>query len=125
MKKGCYVEYIKRFKEYSKITIYYLPHRHEIISDELQSLFDERFILIENKTPIEIFFLEKNIYPYHIVSFTSSALFNLSRIYKTQAIISALTIHPDDIKDSKYYDFIQECYKMFKEYQIQCINILS
>jgi hypothetical protein len=123
MKKGRYVEYIKRLKECYKKTIYYLPHRHETISNELQELFDEQLILIENKIPIEIFFLEKNIYPRYIISFTSSALFNLSRIYRTHTTINALTIHPDDIKGVKNHHFIQKCYRMFKDYQIDRIDL--
>jgi hypothetical protein len=116
MKEGTYIEYLKRIKSHYTDKIIYIPHRHEVISDELKALFDEDFVLQYNDIPIEIYFLEKKIYPKQIVSFTSSALFNLEKIY-AKAQIDAIVIHQKDL--IKMHGFVKSCYQFFDELGIR------
>ncbi len=122
MKQGKYIEYLKRVKSHYSDKIIYMPHRHEIISDELKALFDEEFVLQYNDIPIEIYFLEKKIYPKHIVSFTSSALFNLEKIY-AKAQIDAIIIHQKDL--IKMHDFVKSCYRFFDALDIRQIDLFA
>ncbi len=122
MKKGKYIEYLQKIKSHYSKKIIYMPHRHEIISDELKELFDENFVLQYNDIPIEIYFLEKNIYPSHIISFTSSALFNLDKIYQ-KAQIDAIIIHEKDL--IKMHDFVKSCYQFFHQLDIQLIDLFK
>ncbi len=123
MKAGRYIEYLKRIKVYyTGSTIIYMPHRHEIISDELKALFDDRFVLQHNDIPIEIYFLAKNTYPNHIISFTSSALFNLEKIY-AKAQIDAVVIHQEDL--IKMHDFVKSCYRFFDALDIRQVDLFA
>ncbi len=122
MKQGRYISYLRHIQEHFNTKIIYMPHRHEVITDELQALFDENFILQHNTIPIEIYFLEKGIYPKHIISFTSSALFNLQKIYK-QARIDAILIRQEDL--IKMQDFVKSCYDFFKPLNINLINLFE
>lgn len=122
MKRGRYIEYLKRIKSRYAKKIIYMPHRHEVISDELKALFDDTFVLQHNDIPIEIYFLEKNIYPSHIISFTSSALFNLDKIYQ-KAQIDAIIIHQEDL--IKMHDFVKSCYQFFDQLDIRLIDLFA
>jgi len=121
LRPGAYLHYIKEIREYYKEqTIIYMPHRHEIISNELHALFDEKFVLRPNDIPIELYFLEKSIYPKHIISFTSSALFTLNKIYpKTK--IDAIVLQQDDLV--MMHGFVKSCYEFFDGLSINQIDL--
>jgi len=61
--------------------IIYIPHRSEIISERLQSYVSDRFEIKNINMPIELYFLEKKIYPSTIVSFMTTAFFTLQKLY--------------------------------------------
>jgi hypothetical protein len=122
MKPRKYIEYLEKIKSRYPEKIIYMPHRHEIISKELNALFDDRFVLQHNDIPIEIYFLEKQIYPRHIISFTSSALFNLNKIYG-QSRIDAIIIHQEDL--IKMHGFVKSCYQFFGELNIHLVDLFA
>lgn len=86
MSDETYIDYLKRIIRHYNKPIIYIPHRTEIISENLKALANENFILQKNEGPIEIVFLSKRIYPMHVVSFFSTALFNLKKIFDATAI---------------------------------------
>ena len=122
MKLGKYIEYLQHLKSFYAGKIIYMPHRHEIISDALKALFDDRFVLQHNDIPIEIYFLEKEIYPTHIVSFTSSALFTLNKIYN-RAKIDAIYIHQEDLMTM--HDFVSSCYTFYEPLNIHVVDLFK
>ncbi|MDD5156440.1 polysialyltransferase family glycosyltransferase [Sulfurimonas sp.] len=115
-----YVNYIKKIIDYYKKEIIYIPHRAEIISDRLKALTSDQFTIQKNEGPIEIVFLSRNIYPMHVVSFYSSALFNLEKIFETTTI-DAIKIDSKDLL--RYHDGIHLCYEGMKNTRINVIEL--
>lgn len=114
-----YLNYLKKIINYYKKEIIYIPHRAETISDQLKALVSDRFTIQKNEGPIEIVFLSKNIYPTYVVSFYSSALFNLEKIFETTTI-DAIKIDDKDLL--KYKDGINLCYTEMKNTRINVVN---
>lgn len=116
MDDATYVKYIQKIiKHYNKIIIY-IPHRTETISDELNALFNDRFILQPSTAPVEIAFLLNNTYPKHIASFYTSALFTLDKIFG-DAQIDSIYINPDDLL--KQDNVIVGSYKFLENTEIK------
>ena len=76
-----YFDYIDLIIKKTKINIIYIPHRTEIISNKLKSFISNKFQIKNINMPIELYFLEKNIYPNSIVSFMTTAFFTLKKLY--------------------------------------------
>jgi len=92
--------------------IIYIPHRTEIISDRLNSYVSSKFEIRDINMPIELYFLEQKIYPNHIISFMTTALFTLSTMYKKTKFSyvyipkEKILERQDDIQGA--YDFIEK-----------------
>lgn len=114
-----YINYLKKIINCYKKEIIYIPHRAETISDQLKALVSDRFTIQKNEGPIEIVFLSKNIFPTHVVSFYSSALFNLEKIFEATTI-DAIKIDDKDLL--KYKDGINLCYAEMKNTRINIID---
>ena len=86
-----YTKYLTTiFTYYSGYDIYFIPHRLEIIHEDVQEYIakhDNINILIPDD-PIEFYLLNNSIYPLEVVSFITSALFNIRKLFpktKTKA----------------------------------------
>lgn len=117
-----YINYLKKIIYHYKKKIIYIPHRAEIISDQLKALISNQFTIQKNEGPIEIVFLSRNIYPMHVVSFYSSALFNLEKIFETTTI-DAIKIDSKDLL--RYHDGIHLCYEGMKNTRINVIELTT
>lgn len=121
MDDDVYVDYLQRIIQHYDTTIFYIPHRTEIISEKLKALVSERFILQKNEGPIEVVFLSKRIYPMHVVSFYSTALFNLKNIFEVSTI-EAIKFNMDDIL--RETGNIELCYSKLAETDIPVIELM-
>lgn len=121
MSDDTYVDYLKRIIRHYNKTIIYVPHRTEIISENLKALVNEHFILQQNEGPIEIVFLTKRIYPMHVIGFYSTALFNLKKIFET-TLIEAIKFDNCDLLRGE--NTIQLCYSQLRETGIPVIELL-
>ena len=115
-----YINYLKRIINYYQTDIIYVPHRTEIISDELKLMFNDSFKLQPSQGPIEMVFLMQKKYPKHIVSFNSSALFTLDKIFPNTTIDS-IYIEVDDCKRLKKR--MEESYLFFKDTGVNLIHL--
>lgn len=79
-----YIEQIKN--DFKDEKIIYIPHRAEIIDEKFRAFEDENFVIFDNKMPIEFYFMQQKIKPKKIVSFFSTALFTLAKIFDTSHI---------------------------------------
>ena len=95
--KEKYIYYVKQIiNKYKNKKIIYMPHRTEILHEELKDLANDNFIIKNSTMPIEIFFLKNQVYPKHIISFFSTALFTLNVIFD-KSKIESFVISLDDI----------------------------
>ncbi len=74
-----YLDYVISLNSNKKII--YIPHRTEIISDRLKLYVSDKFEIIDINMPIELYFLQNNLYPGHIISFMTTAFFTLQKLY--------------------------------------------
>ncbi len=115
-----YITYLKKIIAYYDRDIIYIPHRSEIISDDLKQLFNNKFKLRKNEGPIELVMLMQKVYPLHIVSFISSALFTLNKIYP-ETKIDAVLIDEEDLVSCQ--SIIKSCYTFFNNTTINIVNL--
>lgn len=89
---------IKMIMEQYDGKIIYKPHRSEIITKAYDNLINERFSIDDDisQGPIEVSLIDNNIYPAIIISFFSSALFSLDKIF-TDTIIYSIKIKKEDL----------------------------
>jgi len=120
MSDEVYVDYLKRIIRHYNKPIIYIPHRTEIISENLKALVNENFILQKNEGPIEIVFLSKRIYPMHVVSFFSTALFNLKKIFEATTI-EAIKFNNHDLLRGE--NTITLCYTQLADMGIPVIEL--
>ncbi len=90
----CYLQQI--VDKYSDQKIIYMPHRAEILHKELYRLENENFTIMPNTMPIELYFLVNEIYPKHVISFFTSALYTLDVLFN-KSKIESFYIDPSDI----------------------------
>ncbi len=122
MKKEVYLKYLKNIKKAYKEDIIYIPHRSEEITSEYDFLIDDTFKIQHSKGPIEATLINENIYPKIIISFVSSALFNLDKIF-SDTDIYAVKIDPNDLISNK--SVIESCYDFFNNTGVSIINLPS
>ena len=80
------IEYI--IKKHKNAPVFYIPHRRELMG-KFECLFEnENFNWIENKTNIELYFINKQIYPKFVYGFGSSALFTIKELFKKTEIVN-------------------------------------
>ena len=71
MSHESYLKYVKAVIDQYKQKIIYIPHRSELVSDELKSLESEKFKIQTSTGPIEITLLNNSNIPSGIISFCS------------------------------------------------------
>jgi len=120
MSDAVYITYLKKIIAHYDRYIIYIPHRSEIISDDLKQLFNDKFKLRKNEGPIELVLLMQKVYPLHIVSFISSALFTLNKIYP-ETKIDAILIDEEDLVSCQ--SIIKSCYTFFNNTTINIVNL--
>jgi len=120
MKEDVYIGYLEKIIANYKKKIVYIPHRSEEITPALLALKSDKFIIENSVGAIETVLLDKGVYPEHIVSFISSALFNLNKIF-SDAAVDAIKINPADLKT--HQDIIHQCYQFFEETDVNIINL--
>lgn len=79
-----YIRYLdKIFECYSDKKIVYIPHRVEPMSDWFQYiLYTKKNVSIKHiDMPIELYFLKNNIVPTEVISFMTTALFTIKKIF--------------------------------------------
>lgn len=119
MTQKTYLNYLNKIKEYYKHKkILYYPHRSEKITPEYDTLSSETFVIKSANQPIELELVMRGIYPMHIASFTSSALFTLHHIF-SDANIDSFLINPKDLLSH------HETVQMLYDKQVKSINQIS
>ena len=120
-----YIKYLKKIlQHYISQPIIYVPHRHEQKEDleVIKKHFHDTDFIIQNfNGAIEVELLIHKIAPYVIVSFFTSALFNLKKIFTTSNIV-AVYIEPKDIINR--HKAIESCYISLKEEKIKTIKLI-
>ncbi len=105
-----YIEYIQNIiNKYDK-PITYIPHKGEALNSKINLLVNNNFKIKNLELPIELYFLENNIQPAHIISFFTTAFFTLKLFYP-KALFQAIYIPEKFLlkKQSEiqaHYDFI-------------------
>ncbi len=120
MEKDIYLNYLKKIIKHFKKKIIYIPHRTEEIDHRYNELISDSFIIKTSEGPIEAGFITKGIYPKIIVSFISSALFNLDTIFENSEIY-AVKINSQDLITKQ--DVVQKCYDFFDNTRVSVIEL--
>jgi hypothetical protein len=123
-----YLRYLQKILEKFEGKIIYKPHRSEKITDNYYKLINEHFSIDENisQGPIETSLIDNHVYPAVIISFFSSALFSLDKIFD-EALIYAVKINTNDLinVDNNLMKVIDECYDFLKNTGIKQIDIFK
>lgn len=120
MSAEIYLSYVKKIIAHYPGKIIYIPHRTEVGIDTLEKLENDFFIVRKSVGAIELVLLDSGIYPAHIISFFSSALFNLDKIFNN-SIIDAIFIDPKDIK--KFKKEIEASYQFFENTTVNTVTL--
>jgi hypothetical protein len=86
MKHIDYIKYIDTvLKAYPSSKIVYIPHRQEVMSDILEyHLYQHKNVeILVPDVPIELYFLENGIEPTNVISFMTTALFVIKKMFPT------------------------------------------
>lgn len=112
-------ELIKRFNK----RIIYVPHRSEgqEQQDTLSLIYSDLFTIKKPDMPLELYFLENNIYPTHIISYLSTALITLSIIYEN-CKVDFIKIPKSSI-NKKRIERIENCYILFNKAGLSQLRI--
>ncbi len=122
MKEDVYIKYLTKIVKYYKdSTIIYIPHRIEKITEAYDTLINNKFQIHYFDGPIESSLIHKQIYPKTVISFFSTALFNLDKIFPNSNIIS-VQIKPEDLIQNKR-EIVQNCYDFFSNTSIKIYSI--
>ena len=112
LSKESYLCYIQQIVErYAEREIIYIPHRSETLHHELYELQNRHFTIAESTMPIELYFLINRIYPTHIVSFFTSALYTLNILFDKSRLESFMIPH-EDIQSR--HDNVRECQRFLE-----------
>lgn len=125
IKEEIYLKYLKKIIENYDGKIIYKPHRSEKVTDSYLSLVSENFLIDTeiNQGPVEITFLNNKIYPSIVISFFSSALFSLDKIFENTLIYSVKIDEKDLIKKHNNVEVINSCYAFLKNTNVKDIDI--
>jgi len=113
MKQKSYFLGLDKLKNiYINKRIYYLPHRGEFKKklDEIKENFG--FVILQLNEIVETALMKRDELPQSIVGFTSTALINISKIYKDIDVISYR--FPNDVFLNPWNGIAQEFYDNFK-----------
>ena len=123
--KEIYLKYLEKIKDKFKGKIIYKPHRSEEITDAYNYLISEHF-LIDNdisQGPIETSFINNHIYPSIIISFFSSALFSLDKIFDESSIYAIKINDEDFIEKGDNVQVIKSLYNFFEGTGVKTIEV--
>lgn len=117
-----YIDYLKQFiKTHKEKKILYIPHRSETVTEEYQELLSDNFTIQPSQGPIELVLINQKIYPKTIVSFFSSALFNLNKIFHDSKIM-AINIDTTKLPQEKK-KLVHDCYAFFNHTTIEIVEL--
>jgi hypothetical protein len=126
IKEDVYLEYLHKIIEKFDGNIIYKPHRSEKITKAYESLISDRFFIDKDisQGPIEISLITNKIYPSIVISFFSSALFSLDKIFD-DSLIYAIKIKEDDfiVEDKNIRNVIKSCYNFLESTSVKYIEI--
>ena len=115
-----YIRYLdKVFECYSNRNIIYIPHRVEPMSDWFQYILYKKknVSILYLDVPIELYFLKNNIQPREIVSFMTTALFTIQKMFPQSR---PKYIEIDTTQYSEYHqENIQLIYDNYKKEHIE------
>lgn len=111
--ENTYVTYLETlFKSFNYEKIYYIPHRLEDI-DKIKGLLNKYSIeLLSLDNTIELSFLENDIYPNNIISFYSTALFTLSKLF-SETTINFIAL-PSEILNENFTSKVETVQKYYE-----------
>lgn len=116
------LQYIQN--SYSKFEIYYIPHRRESNKNLLKYSTEYNFRILETNLPIELFLLNGNDIPGHVVGFTSAGLSNLHKILnKTDSIVISIKYNTKMISNKEYEDIENVVYENFAKEGISILEV--
>jgi len=117
-----YFYYLDSIKSMFDKKIIYIPHRTEVIDERMNRYKSDDFEILEIDVPVELYFMNQKINPYHIVSFLTTALFTLKKLYK-KTKYSYIYIPSDKILERK--EDVENIYKIIKTLNIDTILLKS
>lgn len=120
IKKEIYLHYLEKISAKYNENIIYIPHRYEIVDSSYNHLINDSFTIKPSEGPIEASFINKGIYPKIIISFISSALFNLDKIFSDSKIYAIKIDSKDLIKNQ---EIMEKCYNAFENTGVEVIHI--
>lgn len=118
-------DYIKTLElikfHFNDETIIYIPHRSEEITSDYNKLIDSKFIIKQSTGPIELKFIEEGTCPSKIISFYSTALCTLNKIYADVDILS-VKLDPKKLAKNRV-DSIEECYNLIHALKVPSLKL--
>jgi len=118
--ENTYIKYIKSIiSYYNNKKIIYIPHRSES-TKKLNSLISDNFILQPSSGPIEMKFISESIYPAVVISFFSSSLFSLEKIFH-ESLIQSIKINYDNVISRK--EVLLKCYEFLDQTNVSNLKI--
>ncbi|MEA2019529.1 MAG: hypothetical protein U9N59_13905, partial [Campylobacterota bacterium] len=124
VEQDIYTKYLKEvFEYYNDRKIIFVPHRLEIIYEEIETYISQRknIEIFIPDAPIEFYFLNNSIYPRDVASFMTSALFNIRKLFpetKTRAFEIDLTK-----LDSHHQRGISLIYEHYRNEDVEIIEL--
>lgn len=114
-----YLKSLSSLIDKSDKKIIYIPHRGESseMKDKLHSINNPHFSIIDINMPVELYFLENNIYPLEVIAYYSTALITLNIIYK-DCKISFIPILLDEDSNKT----LENIYKIFDKEKLIRLN---
>lgn len=99
-------------EKYNKKVIY-IPHRGETRDkiDYLSALDNSMFSIQDIGMPVELFFLNNNLYPHHVISYYSTALTTLALIFE-DSIINYIKIPENSSNKVAFEKSLRKYYKL-------------
>ena len=107
-----YIEYIKSVIDNNRgKKIVYIPHKGESKDSSVRLLVDKNFKFLLIDMPVELYFLQQNITPSHVISFFTTAFFTL-KLFFPDSKFNSIFISKDLLLKKqkeihKHYDFIK------------------
>lgn len=104
--------------KYSKTSLVFIPHGRDVSSYAKEICDKHGAIFLKPKMMVELELIERNYQPIAIYGFTSSALYNLKKLYPQSKVVNILY----HVCDNKFFD---EYYMMSEYYQQHGIDLIK
>ena len=115
-----YIEYIKYIIKDSKYDVIYIPHIGEKNNSAIYKIKNKKFTITDIDLPIELYFLQKSIFPIKIISFFTTAFFTLKFLYPKSQFDS---LYIEDNLILKRNKIVQEQYVYIENFGINLIKM--